>query len=271
VSRGCQLDPKWPSGFQGLTATTAALTASRLRPGGVGDPVDLVTSARSCDLRATGLWLLGKGDDTLTTRALRSQRLDIARLGAGLAALLTTSVYGPHSDAPLTGAGAPVSGAWRSVTASVSLADMATTSVPFQLHMDFFSNESHQPSVIDPQMFVSAPGTPAGTGPQTIPHVADVAPTAKTDLPDMPLLAADGTPLGITLSQWTSAAGSLSLTCDSAGKRRSTTCAGWCRQASTASQQEAVVVIWHSDRTAHGASGGTLGVDWHNSLIAKVP
>jgi hypothetical protein len=35
--------------------------------------------------------------------------------------------------------------------------------------------------------------------------------------------------------------------------------------------QEAVVVIWHSDHQSHGASGGNLGVDWHNSLITKVP
>jgi hypothetical protein len=202
------------------------------------------------------------------------------------------------------------------VTASVSLADIATASVPFQLHMDFFSSESHQPSVIDPQVFVSAPGTPAGTGPQMIPHVAGIAPAAKTDPPDTPLLAADGTPLGITLSQWTSAAGSLSLTCDSgretavndlrglvpagvysifvvhltvqgpgrftpfgdiAGTTNNFTASPDGTAAPTTTldgclnQQEAVVVIWHSDRTAHGASGGTLGVDWHNSLIAKVP
>jgi hypothetical protein len=35
--------------------------------------------------------------------------------------------------------------------------------------------------------------------------------------------------------------------------------------------QEAVLVIWHSDHQSHGASGGKLGVDWHNSLISQVP
>jgi len=34
--------------------------------------------------------------------------------------------------------------------------------------------------------------------------------------------------------------------------------------------QEAVVIIWHSDHQAHGASAGTIGVDWHNALITRV-
>jgi hypothetical protein len=38
--------------------------------------------------------------------------------------------------------------------------------VAYQLHMVFFSHEAGLSSVIDPQMFVSASGTPAGTGPR---------------------------------------------------------------------------------------------------------
>jgi hypothetical protein len=182
--------------------------------------------------------------------------------------------------------------------------------------MDFFSQESHQASVIDPQVFVSAAGAPAGTGPQMIPHAAAVAPAAITDPADTPLVAADATPLGITLTQWESAAGSLSLTCDggqetaasqlrglvpggvycvfvvhltvqgpnrftlfgdAAGTTNNFTASaeGTATPTTTVTEclsaQEAVVVIWHSDHNSHRASGGTLGVDWHNSLIARVP
>jgi hypothetical protein len=185
----------------------------------------------------------------------------------------------------------------------------------YQLHMDFFSHESHLASVIDPQVFVSAPGTPAGTGPQKIPHSAGVAPATKADPPDTPLLAADGTPLQITLGQWESAAGSVALTCnggqqtaasqlrgllpsgvysvfvvhlnlqgpgrftpfgDAAGTTNNFTAAadGTATPTTTMNgcltNQEAVLVIWHSDHQTHGASGGTLGVDWHNSLITPV-
>jgi hypothetical protein len=35
--------------------------------------------------------------------------------------------------------------------------------------------------------------------------------------------------------------------------------------------QEAVVVIWHSDRQTHGQSPGTVGVTWHNAVIVQVP
>jgi hypothetical protein len=34
---------------------------------------------------------------------------------------------------------------------------------------------------------------------------------------------------------------------------------------------DAVVVIWHSDGQAHGATPGTLGITWHNAVIAQVP
>lgn len=34
---------------------------------------------------------------------------------------------------------------------------------------------------------------------------------------------------------------------------------------------EAILVVWHSDGTAHGASPGQLGVTQHNSLIVAVP
>jgi hypothetical protein len=80
--------------------------------------------------------------------------------------------------------------------------------------MDFFSHESHQSAVIDPQVFVNADGAPAGAGPQNIAHAEGLGPAPKTDPPATALLAADGTPLGITLGQWQSATGTVTLTCD---------------------------------------------------------
>jgi hypothetical protein len=32
-----------------------------------------------------------------------------------------------------------------------------------------------------------------------------------------------------------------------------------------------IVIIWHSDGMDHGSSPGRIGVDWHTSLIARVP
>jgi hypothetical protein len=37
------------------------------------------------------------------------------------------------------------------------------------------------------------------------------------------------------------------------------------------SNADDIVIIWHSDGTDHGSSPGRIGVDWHTSLIARVP
>lgn len=124
--------------------------------------------------------------------------------GALLAGALTVSACGAHGHPPTS----------STTSSATGPAAGAPATLAYQLHMDFFSHESHLASVIDPQVFVSAPGAPADTGPQKIPHSAGVAPAAKTDPPDTPLLAADGTPLQITLGQWESAAGSVALTCN---------------------------------------------------------
>ncbi len=184
----------------------------------------------------------------------------------------------------------------------------------YQLHMDFFSQETHQPAVIDPQVFISALGAPAGVGPQKIPHAADLAPAPRNAAPDTPLLAADGTPLNITLGQWESAAGTVALNCvdntdtaihqltgliplglysvfvvhlnvqgpgrftpfgDAEGTTNNFT-AGLDGTATPTtsvqgclSDQDAIVVIWHSDNQSHSASAGTVGIDWHNALITR--
>lgn len=83
----------------------------------------------------------------------------------------------------------------------------------YQLHMEFFSHESGLSKVIDPQMFVATPGTPAGIGPQMVPHGAGVSPVPHDDPPATLLLSANGDPLHITLGQWEKAAGTVALSC----------------------------------------------------------
>jgi len=68
--------------------------------------------------------------------------------------------------------------------------------------MDFFSHESHLAVVIDPQMFTSSPGTPAGVGRQGVSHVAGFAPVREDASPSTPLFNADGVALGVTLGAW---------------------------------------------------------------------
>lgn len=84
---------------------------------------------------------------------------------------------------------------------------------PYELHMTFFARETHQPTVVDPQVFLASQGTAAGTGLQSITHVAGVAPAPMNAAADTPLLDADGAPLGITLGAWRAAAGTVRLSC----------------------------------------------------------
>lgn len=75
------------------------------------------------------------------------------------------------------------------------------------------ARSAHTLAAVDPQVFVSSSGVPAGIGPQKIAHTADLAPAPKSSSADTPLLAADGTPLNITLGQWENATGTVSLSC----------------------------------------------------------
>lgn len=91
----------------------------------------------------------------------------------------------------------------------------ARTSLQLERHMDFFSHESHLAVVIDPQMFTSSPGTPAGVGPQMVSHVAGFAPVRESASPSTPLFNADGSPLNVTLGAWEAATGTATLSCSS--------------------------------------------------------
>ncbi len=187
------------------------------------------------------------------------------------------------------------------------------TTIGLERHMDFFSRETKQPAVIDPQMFIRTPGAPAGNGPQGIAHSADFAPVREDAPPTTPLYGPDGTDLHVTLGTWEAAKGTVTLSChagkDTAkatfdhliasgvyslfvvhldattnatrftplgdtntgaagtdGRLRLTSSAPTCLDT-----REAVLAVWHSDGTAHGASPGTIGVTQHNALIAAVP
>lgn len=188
-----------------------------------------------------------------------------------------------------------------------------TSSLTLQRHMDFFSHESHLAQVIDPQMFTSAPGAAAGTGPQGVVHVAGYAPVSESATPTTPLFNADGVALGVTLGEWEAASGTVTLTCSSGadtvaahlahlipggvyslfvvhlhaaanaarftplGSTNTATSASdgaltiTSKVAPCLSSGEAVLVVWHSDGSAHGASPGLIGVTQHNNLIAALP
>jgi len=96
----------------------------------------------------------------------------------------------------------------------VSAADPSYT-YTFLTHAAFFSTETKQLAVIDPQVFVADPTVPAGTGPQNIPHIAGYRPArVDTDPATVPTFTAQGTPLPFTLGAWLDATGSGTLTCN---------------------------------------------------------
>ena len=101
-----------------------------------------------------------------------------------------------------------------------------TGDATYQLHMAFFSAESKITPVIDPQVFVAEAGAKAAVGPQMISHVAGVAPAKQAGSPTSPLLAADGTPLKITLGQWEKAAGTVAFSCVNGKESAASTLAG---------------------------------------------
>ncbi len=81
----------------------------------------------------------------------------------------------------------------------------------FDSHGAFFSNETHQPVAIDPQVFVQVPGASAGVGPQNITHATGLAPVRLSDPSDTPLYNAESKPLEITLGQWLGARGEATI------------------------------------------------------------
>lgn len=97
--------------------------------------------------------------------------------------------------------------------ATAILASGATAAVTlrFEGHGAFFSSETRQPTVIDPQVFMETPGASAAVGPQNIPHAAGFVPAPLSAPPDTPLYNAEGKMLGTTLGRWLTAAGTGSV------------------------------------------------------------
>ena len=88
----------------------------------------------------------------------------------------------------------------------------------FITHAAFFSAESKQPKVLDPQVFVRDAAIPAATGPQGIKRVAGVRPPLiEEETKSSMLYNAEDKPLGFDLQTWLSASGSVTIT-EQAGK-----------------------------------------------------
>jgi len=81
----------------------------------------------------------------------------------------------------------------------------------FLTHAAFFSLESKQMNLVDPQVFVTDPAAVAATGPQGIPRAAGVRPAFGVDDPHKPALQAEGRSLNFSLGQWFGARGTVTL------------------------------------------------------------
>ncbi len=83
----------------------------------------------------------------------------------------------------------------------------------FVTHASFFSAETKQPKVLDPQVFVEDSAAPEATGPQGIKHVAGVRPPfIDQDPKTSKLFNAEHKPLGFDLQSWLAATGTVSIT-----------------------------------------------------------
>ncbi|HMF20599.1 MAG TPA: hypothetical protein VKG24_00515 [Pseudolabrys sp.] len=97
-----------------------------------------------------------------------------------------------------------------------------TRTLAFTIHAAFFSSETKQPKIVDPQVFVQDPATPAATGPQNIQHIVGVRPAfIEQDAKTTPLFNAKGESLGFDLGQWLSANGKVTITPSPTAKPKS--------------------------------------------------
>jgi hypothetical protein len=87
-----------------------------------------------------------------------------------------------------------------------------TGPLSFRTHADFFSTETGQNPLIDPQVFVADATAQAATGPQGIKHVAGFRPAKIQSAPGTTSLNnADGKQLGFTLGTWLGAKGDVTI------------------------------------------------------------
>ena len=97
----------------------------------------------------------------------------------------------------------------------------ADTALSMETHAAFFSSETKQKAPLDPQVFLSAPDGPAAVGPQGIRHEAGLRPALIADKPTLPVMNAKGESLGMTLGSWLSAKGTVVLTTQANGTKKS--------------------------------------------------
>ena len=181
-------------------------------------------------------------------------------------------------------------------------------------HSAFFSLETHQDVLMDPQVFVAAPGAPASTGPRGIPIAAGERSALMTDDPQVPLLNAQGRALGVTAGTWFGGRGTIVFDPAEAHPRIAAAFAGLVPNGvyslfevtfgpssntfapldgtgrtntftanadgngsidvvapAPLTHANGVVLVWHSDGTAHGTDRGQAGVTAHHQLIYRVP
>ena len=81
----------------------------------------------------------------------------------------------------------------------------------FATHAAFFSEETHQPKPLDPQVFVRIADAAEAAGPQGIHHMAGFEPAFLSDAPGTPLFSAAGKPLGFALGEWLAAKGTVTI------------------------------------------------------------
>ncbi len=109
-----------------------------------------------------------------------------------------------------------------SLTAMAAHAATESRVLDFETHAAFFSNETHQKSPLDPQVFVAAQGAPAAVGPQGIKREAGVRNALIADAPTLPIMSASGQPLDMSLGAWLNAKGQVILTPQPNGREKVT-------------------------------------------------
>jgi len=92
----------------------------------------------------------------------------------------------------------------------------------FETHAAFFSTETHQKVPLDPQVFVTEAGAPAGVGPQGIQRSAGLRNALVADAPATPIMNATGQSLGMSLGAWLGANGQVILTPQADGREKVT-------------------------------------------------
>jgi hypothetical protein len=98
------------------------------------------------------------------------------------------------------------------LTYAAARADNAVRVLDFETHAAFFSDEMHIKTPLDPQVFVAAPAAPAAVGPQGVKHIDGVRNALIADAPGLPIVAASGKPMDMSLGAWLAAKGMAVLT-----------------------------------------------------------